>query len=312
MTAALGIDCGGTATRWLLVDDAGKDIGSGAGPGATGLVYAAAARDHTRAVLSGISAEVIAQPAKPGAVIAGVTGLTSASKEAILVQDWLAADLSISADQVSVVDDMWIAFHTVFEPGTGIVVYSGTGSVCSHIDANGVLRKSGAHGHIVDDGGSGYWIGRQALHWLVRTWDEQGPPPATPLAEQLYRRIGGPDWELIRAFVYKEPRTQVSQLAQAVAGAADSKDATALRILADAGAELARLANVLAHHVGPQPIALVGGTTRLHPALRQSFIQHLDRWRIANTDGGEPDLREAFRTPVEAAAHLALAWAQAR
>ncbi len=311
MTAALGIDCGGTATRWLLIDSTGKEVGNGQAPGATGHVFAAAARDHIRAVLSGICAEIMAQPTRPRAVIAGITGLTNTSKEAIVIRDWLAADLSISPDRVSVVDDMWIAFHTVFEPGTGIIVYSGTGAVGCHVDAGGGLRKTGAHGHIIDDGGSAYWIGQQAIRWLMRAWDEQNAPPATPLADKLYECMGGPDWELIREFIYIDARAQVAMLARPVAAAATSNDQEALQILAGAGAELARLANILAQRVGPQPIALIGGTAHLHPAVRRSFIQGLDPGRTAKTAGGELDLREAIRTPVEAAAHLALARTQA-
>ncbi len=306
MTAALGIDCGGTATRWLLVDDAERKIASGEAPGTTGHVFAEAARDHTSAVLRDICAAVVAHTT-PVSVTAGVTGLSNTSKEAIVIRDWLAADLSVSPDRVSVVDDMWIAFHTAFAPGTGIIVYGGTGAVGCHVDTSGTLQKTGAHGHIIDDGGSAYWIGQRAIRWLMRTWDEQGAPPATPLADELYACMGGPDWELIREFIYKEARSQVVKLARPVAGAANRDDREARQILADAGAELARLANVLARRVGPRPVALIGGTALLHPTIRRSFIEHLDDRTVTKTSNGEPDLRDAVRTPVEAAAKLALA-----
>ncbi len=307
MTAALGIDCGGSATRWLLLGDDGRLVARGEAPGATGHVFIPEARDHTRAVLSGICAEVIAQPVNPKTATAGVTGLTNVSAEAGIIRDWLAADLAIAPDATAVVDDMWIAFHTVFEPGTGIVIYAGTGAVATHIDAAGDIKKAGAHGHIIDDGGAAYWIGQQAIRWLVRTWDEQGAAPTSSLAKALYRELGGPDWELIRQFVYSDPRGQVAKLARPTAAAANDGDTTALRILEAAGAELARLTNVLARHVGPQPVALTGGTLQLHPAVGLSVVKHLDRNRIALTEKGDPDMREAHRTPVEAAAQLALA-----
>ena len=307
---ALGVDCGGSATRWQLIAEDGREIANGQAAGATGHVYEAGARDHTRHVIRTICAEIVGRDAPPRSVTAGITGLTNESAAAATIRDWLAADLSLAAAQIAVVDDMWIAFHTVFEPGTGIVVYSGTGSVACHIDQAGELRKSGAHGHIIDDGGSGYWIGREGLVWLMRVRDEQGAPPATPLATRLGEEIGGMDWERIRPFVYSEPRTQVAKLGRCVADAAGAGDEVARRILTRAGAELARLANVLARRLPVQPVALIGGSARLHGAIAESFAAQLDRQKIARMADGAPDLRTPIRTPVAAAARLALAQAQ--
>ncbi len=302
---ALGIDCGGTATRWLVVDQTGQTLASGDDQGATGHVFADKARTHTRAVLGRICKEIADRGLQPAAVTAGVTGLTNGSQEAQTIGEWLAADLSLPPSAVDVVDDMWIAFHTVFEPGTGIVVYSGTGAVGTHIDATGTLRKTGAHGHIIDDGGSAYWIGQRAIRWLMRNWDEQDGPPDGPFAETLYDTMGGNDWEHIRTFVYQDPRGHVAQLARATGAAANRDMPEALSILSDAGIELARLANVLASRLTPQPVALIGGTSRLHPTIRSAFLDGLDRSRLALTADDTIDLREAHRTPVKAAAQLA-------
>jgi N-acetylglucosamine kinase-like BadF-type ATPase len=56
-----------------------------------------------------------------------------------------------------------------------------------------------------------------------------------------------------------------------VGEAAKADDRTALRILREAGEELARLANSLTKRVGPRPVALAGGSSRLHPILAEAF-----------------------------------------
>jgi N-acetylglucosamine kinase-like BadF-type ATPase len=60
-----------------------------------------------------------------------------------------------------------------------------------------------------------------------------------------------------------------------VGEAAQNGDGTALTILKDAGEELARLANALIKRLGPRPVALVGGSTRLHPILSAAFRKEL-------------------------------------
>jgi predicted NBD/HSP70 family sugar kinase len=64
-------------------------------------------------------------------------------------------------------------------------------------------------------------------------------------------------------------------LATTVAQCADV-DAAALRLLQEAGRELARLAIILVRRLGPRPIALAGGVWSLHPAIEQAFRAELD------------------------------------
>ena len=87
--------------------------------------------------------------------------------------------------------------------------------------------------------------------------------------------LGGTDWNIVRSFVYGGDRGKIGSLARAVGEAAQADDATALRILREAGEELARLANALIKRLGPRPVALVGGSARLHPVLSDAFRKEL-------------------------------------
>ena len=97
----------------------------------------------------------------------------------------------------------------------------------------------------------------------------------TTLGTCLAGALGGTDWNVVRSFVYGGDRGKIGSLARAVGEAAGADDKTALRILREAGGELARLANSLIKRLGPRPVALVGGSTRLHPVLFNGFRQDL-------------------------------------
>jgi N-acetylglucosamine kinase-like BadF-type ATPase len=168
---------------------------------------------------------------------------------------------------VQVHDDMWIAYHAAFAPGEGHVVYSGSGSVGIHVRVDGSTIRVGGRGMLIDDGGSAFWIGREAVSLLYRHIDED-PDFDSPLAQSVFAACGGRHFDIVRAYVYGGGRTAVAQLARAVAAA---DDAEARHILHLAGGELARLALALVRRGGEKPIALLGRAATLHPAIIEGF-----------------------------------------
>ena len=254
----LGLDAGGSATRWAVVDRAGVVQGAGELAPVDGHLFNAANRARFVAMAAAL-AEVTATLA-PDAVVAGITGLTGGSPEADTARDILAQALGIAS--VRVEDDLWIGYHAAFAPGAGHVVYAGTGSVGLHIKTDGTLVRVGGRGMLIDDGGSAFWIGREGLNTLYRRIDAGQAEGA--LGAALYAAIGGADWNAVRAYVYGGGRTAVAMLAIAVAGA---DDPGASAILAQAGHELARLGRDLVARIGVLPMALQGRAASLHPAI---------------------------------------------
>jgi len=293
---ALGIDGGGTATRWRLESPSGALIAEGKVAPVSGHIDDPALRTRTLAALAAL-ADAAAAYGSVGAAVAGITGLTEDSHAGAEIAAFLAERFGTVRTAMRVVDDMWIAYHAAFAPGEGIVVYSGTGSVAYHVTRYGAVSRSGGHGYLIDDGGSAAWIALSALRHLVRGLDEA--PEAmrvTPLAGAIANAIGSIEWEAIRAFVYGGDRGQLGTLAGAVARAASEGDTAATELLRRAGAELARLAQVLINRHGPKPVALMGGTARLHATIRDAVLAGLPEG-VA--------LGEVERRPVEAAAELA-------
>lgn len=271
-TMSLGIDAGGTRTRWALADAAGHIAAEGAVAGMSATQMATdAGRETVRGVLAQLAAQVLAV-ARPQQVCAGLTGFDGSATEPA---EWLAAALDIAPAAVTVRSDIEIACLSAFQPGEGYLVYAGTGSIAAWFDADGVFHRAGGRGVTLDDGGGGFWIAREAMRQIWRREDEQpGAWRQSLLAQTVFVQVGGSDWAQSRQFIYGQERGAIGQLALAVAAAADA-DPQARAILAEAGRELARLALALVQRYGPRPIALGGRVADLHPLILNSMQQAL-------------------------------------
>lgn len=299
---ALGLDCGGSGSRWLLLDDAGRTIAQGTGPRLSGHIFDPVEREVAMSSLRILCGDIRAVGNPIECIVAGITGVTPDGPEGGVLAEILAGFLEVPVSRVMVRDDLWLAYHAAFRPGEGILVYAGTGSAACHVDAEGQAWHAGGRGIAIDDAGSGFWIGQQALRWMMRQADKTGEMPEGPLASALCDRIGGGDWDAVRAHVYAEPRGRVGALALAVAEAAKANDPVSLSILEEAGTALADLALALVGRVGLKPVVLAGRAAALHPAIFDNFDRAL----------ALPEARLMAIEPAEAAARLALEWHRRR
>lgn len=264
----LGIDAGGTQTRWALAAPGGAIIASGHVAGLSALqMSSAGGRQTVHATFSELAREVLSH-ARPGRVRAGLTGFGGDGEQ---LQRWLAELFQVSPRCVKLCNDIEIAYLASFAPGEGYLVYAGTGSIGAFIDGDGKFHRAGGRGVMLDDGGGGFWIAREALRHIWRNEDEEpGCWKNSPMAQAVFDYIGGDDWSLSRQFIYAQERGEVGKLALAVAASA-GQDPAAERILCEAGQELARLALALANRFGPRPVALAGRASELHPSIAASM-----------------------------------------
>jgi len=260
----LGIDAGGTQTRWALVNTAGGIVAEGhvAGMSATQMNHTVG-REAVRGIFALLAAQVLAA-GRPARVCAGLTGFDGAGTQAA---QWLAEVLQIAPSAVGIRNDVEIAYLDSFAPGEGYLVYAGTGSIAAWIAEDGAFHRAGGRGVTLDDGGGGFWIAREAMRHIWRQEDERpGAWQASAMARAVFAQIGGSDWAVSRQFIYGQDRGAIGQLALAVAASAD-EDAVARGILEQAGRELARIGLALVGRYGPRPIALGGRAATLHPLI---------------------------------------------
>ena len=266
--SGLGIDAGGTRTRWALADSSGAIVAEGAVGGMSATRMGDdAGRDATRAIFSTLAGQVLAI-GRPVAVCAGLTGFDGAAG---LPAQWLAELLNVAPAAVTVRSDIEIAYLDGFAPGEGYLVYAGTGSIAAWIDADGGFHRAGGRGVTLDDGGGGFWIAREAMRHIWRLEDEEpGAWQGSAMARAVFDHVGGSDWALSRQFIYGQERGAIGRLALAVAASADA-DPVARGILEEAGRELARIALALVRRHGPRPVALAGRAATLHPLIAETM-----------------------------------------
>lgn len=269
---AVGLDAGGTATRWAALAADGKLQGEGAVDGISGLHLSL---PDKRAALAQTLAALHAQLAPLGRVAAVYGGITGISDPQGTLTRELNSLIAAALDgaQVQCHSDMDVAWRAAFDvPGEGFLVYAGTGSIATWLSPAGVLERAGGRGFALGDEGGGYWIAKEALAAVWRREDEQpGAWRDSGLARAVFNQLGGADWARTRAFVYASDRGVVGRLALAVAEAAEFRDPEACALLRRAGQELGRLARVLRARFGAHPVVAAGRVLLLHPLVGEGL-----------------------------------------
>lgn len=296
LAVGLGLDVGGTRTRWALARDGGPVFAESEAPGFSGTqLFTPEGRVHVEAALRemaagvgrALHAEAAGQARIALATWAGVTGHDAQAGRELeqAIGQALQAGLGQASGQVRhpapavtlhpiVLDsDIALLARVCFAPGEGVVVVAGTGSVAVHLDAAGRLHRVGGRGGLLGDEGSGYAIAREALAAVWRAEDDTpGFIDTSVLAQELLAALGGRDWAATRRFVYGgASRGAFGELALAVARAAGRGDAQALALLERAGCELGRLATLLIQRHGVREVLVSGRVPLLHPAVEQAL-----------------------------------------
>ena len=160
--------------------------------------------------------------------------------------------------------------------GPGVAVIAGTGSICFGKNAEGQTARSGGYGHLIDDGGSGYALGRDVLSAAVRCLD--GRIQKSGILLEVCRRMqAGP--EAIVPFVYS-PSTDKSAIAKFSHVALEltaQGDPEAQEILRRGAGELYRLVEAVQLRLGMRKcrIALLGGLIEQDNPYRQVVAEQL-------------------------------------
>ena len=90
----------------------------------------------------------------------------------------------------------------------GLILIAGTGSICFGKNGAGETFRSGGYGHLIDDGGSGYALGRDVLSQAVREAD--GRSEGTEILNAVYSRLGVSDPGGIVSFVHRKSGTPIT------------------------------------------------------------------------------------------------------
>lgn len=159
----------------------------------------------------------------------------------------------------------------------GIALIAGTGSIAFGRNAAGETARSGGYGHLIDDGGSGYALGRDALSAIVRALDGRGEE--TALTDAVFAQLGIHSLAEIVTFVYGKDtdKSKIARISLTAVECAGTGDAVALKILRDGAEELAQLVAAVQRKLDLSgcPIALLGGLLDWNNPYRDMVAREL-------------------------------------
>ncbi len=265
----IGIDGGGSRSRAWLAQVNGTVLGRGSAGGSN--VYQLGVEEASRVLVeaatgawrdAGLSGEVH----DIAAVFAGVAGAGATADQGEL-GGLLARKLSTPAAACQVDHDLRVAHAGALAGAPGAVLVAGTGSACYGRTFNRQSAKSGGWGPILDDGGSGYWLGIQAMRAIVRATDGRGKQVS--FTDAIFAQLGvKTPREMLNRLRDRPPggfdRPAIARLAPIVITAAVCEDVVAEEIVEAGAQELAIMVESVlsrlgldAHPVGR--IACAGG-----------------------------------------------------
>lgn len=257
----LGGDLGGTSTRIVVADLAGREVARAVGPGGNPVAHPATALE--------VFGETVAR-ATVGvdrtAVVCGVIGMAGSgavrdsAARAAYDQVWRELGLPGRPELCS---DLEVAFAAGTDEASGSVLIAGTGAVAGRVRDHRLSGAVGGHGWLLGDEGSGYWIGREAVRAALRHLEGTGPggQMTRRVLEELGVALTGADArsDLIAA-VHARPPIGLSSLSFVVAEAQASGDPEATAVLDAAVDHLLHTWDGLGEAVDG-PVVLAGSLT---------------------------------------------------
>ncbi|WP_422009965.1 BadF/BadG/BcrA/BcrD ATPase family protein [Roseateles sp.] len=259
----IGIDGGGTSTRAVVADTAGRVLGRGeAGPSALGQGAGQAWR-HI--------AEAIADAGVPDLELADCAlglGLSGTGVPAQL-KAFVAADPGVA--RFALVTDGLAALLGAHGGQPGALLISGTGSVAEALLPDGSRRMVGGWGWQIGDEGSGAWLGQQAMKLAQAAYDSRAAAGA--LVQAVWQQVGTTR-EALLGFCAQAGQGGYASLAPLVFEH-EADDPAAAALLAEAARALEALAAALHPTL---PLALAGSIAlrlgnRLSPALQSRRVE---------------------------------------
>ena len=161
----------------------------------------------------------------------------------------------------------------------GAILIAGTGSICLCRNETGEIFRCGGYGHIIDDEGSGYAIGRDIIKAVTKALDGRGEK--TVLTELVYNYLKITDLNSLISWIYSESTSKkdIAALAPLLMDALNKGDLIAINIAQNASEELARLliSAFKKADISNGEIALMGSIFKYYEYIRAKTIKFIEK-----------------------------------
>jgi N-acetylglucosamine kinase-like BadF-type ATPase len=276
----IGIDGGGTKTSGVLMREDGTLLAEVRFPGSN---PHASTHDQVREVLTGLLDEL---SRNAGVTLSSVDALclcmagVDRPKDRALIEGMIRPKLAPS-QKLIVANDAVAGIMAALDKPHGLMLISGTGSVCFGFHEDGRTSRCGGWGQLLGDEGSGYALGVAALKAVIQSFD--GRLEQTTLSDKVLTalRLEQPTDVLGWLQSVNSSKPEIAGLSPLVHDAEGEGDAVARRILDQAADDLLwiiRPAHAKLFAENKEDIPIVFGGSNLTKAER---YQSRVRERIA-------------------------------
>ncbi|NNF00877.1 MAG: hypothetical protein HKN25_17810 [Pyrinomonadaceae bacterium] len=298
----LGVDGGGTKTHVVLLNNSKEFISEGfAGPSNPLRVGVETAVANITNALNSACDNV---DRDAGDIVAATFGLAGVRRADLResIRQRLIQKLGISC--IEVVTDAEIALFGTTIGKAGLVIISGTGSICYGMDGKGNTATAGGWGPIAGDEGGGVSISKQALQAIAKAIDGRGKPTALCEVGAEYFRASTPEDLIVAIYSPQMDNKRLAGFARCVVETAQADDEIAIEILAEAGFELGIAAFAVIKKLKLKgkkvPIGYVGGIFKAGELITEPLLE------TVHTFAPKAYLQKPELVPANAAAVMAL------
>lgn len=270
MRIVAGVDGGGTGTTLVLSGGGSMQERKTFGPFNLNSI----GEERYRELLSEIF-RVIKQSGDCDAVCIGAAGISNPRVREIALETGREYGFS---DNLMLRGDQEIALYGAMSGKAGAILISGTGSICSGRGRNGETIRAGGWGHLIDDVGSGYSIGRDVLKEVVRAYDGRGEKTLLTDLVQEYWKVS--DMESIIKMIYGTgDKSNIAALSRVAEEGVLAGDAAAERVLEKNASELCELAGAVYERLKEEPLfmCLMGGLLTNDTVFRKIVTDKLSK-----------------------------------
>lgn len=304
----LGVDGGGTKTHIIILDKDKNLVCEGsAGPSNPLRVGIETSVINILEAVNSACDKVNKNSSDIVSATLGLAGVRRADIKASIRQRFTEF---LPIEEIQVVTDAEIALFGTTLGKAGLVIISGTGSICLGRDEKGNFATAGGWGPIAGDEGGGIGIAKQGLQAIAKALDGRGGATKLSSVGTEYFRASTPDDLIVAIYSPQTDNKKIAGFAKCVVETAKQGDEIAIEILAVAGYELGIAALAVIKKLNLQnqhiPIGMVGSIFKAGDLLTKPLLQ------IVNSVAPKAFLQKPELNPAKAAAFMAIQNFQSR
>ena len=293
----IGIDGGGSRSRLVAIDKARNIIARCEG-GATNITAETynGVYSNMKNLLNEFT--VITKMSLDGCAALYIGSAGASTGENATLLEKIFRDIGIKG-KIKVTNDAELALMAATQGEPGIIIIAGTGSVGYAMDREGQSHRAGGWGHIIDDGGSGYRIGMDAIKAVFMALDHRSEETIlTNMVAEFFNQ-SNPAQVLSHVYGPLFHKSKIAKLALLVEDAATKGDRVAIDIETRAANDLITLAQTLMHRAQlyAHNIVLSGSiilrSKNIRPMFEAAILKTFPNMKIVSMNES-PELGAAY------------------